>query len=99
MNCRPRWLGDDDILIVMAARPRRVRPSAPKKLSGRPSRYRGKVRERPIVMTMTPDGHTALAEGQMVTGDSIPDYIETLVRESPYRRRSPQMTVPIRSQE
>lgn len=49
------------------------------KLSGPRSRYRGKVR-RPIVVTFTPEGHAALAEGTRRTGLSRADYIESLLR-------------------
>lgn len=55
------------------------------RLTGPPAKYRGKVRKRPVVITLTPDGHAALATGLLETGLSLPDYIETLIR----RRRLP----------
>lgn len=49
-------------------------------ISGPVSVYRGKLRERPVVITLTPEGHAALAEGMRRTGMSKPDYIESLIR-------------------
>jgi hypothetical protein len=57
------------------------------KLSGPRSRYRGKVR-RPIVLTFTPEGHSALAEGTRRTGLSRADYVEFLLRRAASRVRT-----------
>lgn len=54
----------------------------PPKLTGRPSRYRGKVRGRPISLSLTPDGHAALAVVVQRTGLSRADAIEQLLRRS-----------------
>lgn len=59
---------------------------AKKKLTGRSARYRGKLNDRPIVVSLTPEGHAALADGVSRTGLSRSDYIETLLRRA--RRRS-----------
>lgn len=50
------------------------------KLPGRPSRFRGKVRGRPVVITLTPEGHAALAAGRDRTRLTAADYIESLLR-------------------
>lgn len=61
-------------------------PSTPaKKLTGRPSKFRGKVRTRPVVITLTPVGHECLANGMTNTTLSTADYIELLLRRSPDR--------------
>jgi hypothetical protein len=49
-----------------------------KRITGPRARYRGKVR-KPVVLTFTPEGHSALAEG---TGLSKADYIESLLRKA-----------------
>lgn len=56
------------------------------RLTGPPARYRGKVR-RPIVVTFTPEGHAALAEGVRRTGLSRADYLELLLRKAAARAR------------
>ncbi len=53
---------------------------APRALSGRASQFRGKIRNRPVVITLTPEGHAGLAAGVTRTGLSRPDYIESLIR-------------------
>lgn len=50
------------------------------RLGGRPSHYRGKLADRPIVISLTPEGHAALAHGVRVSGLSRADYIERLLR-------------------
>jgi hypothetical protein len=59
-----------------------------RRLTGRPSRYRGKVRT-PVVFTMTPEGHAALALGVQKTGLTKPDYLEMLVRRAVAGDRTP----------
>lgn len=51
-----------------------------RKLVGPRAKYRGKVR-RPLVLTLTPEGHAALAVGRRRAGGlSRADYIESLLR-------------------
>jgi hypothetical protein len=52
-----------------------------KRITGPRARYRGKVR-KPVVLTFTPEGHSALAEGTQRTGLSKADYIESLLRKA-----------------
>lgn len=60
------------------------------RLTGRRARYRGKLRERPIVITLTPEGHAALVAGTSRTGLSRADYLELLVRRAEAQaRRTP----------
>lgn len=65
-------------LMVMADTP---------KLSGRASLYRGKIRSRPVVLTLTPDGHEGLAAGSEREKLSKPDYIEDLIRKDNKMKR------------
>lgn len=52
------------------------------KMSGPKARFRGKLRDRPFAITLTPEGHAALAAGTTRTGLSRADYIETLLRDA-----------------
>lgn len=59
------------------------------RLSGPRARYRGKVRT-PVVVTFTPEGHAALAEGTRRTGLSRADYLELLLRRARSRHQDDQ---------
>jgi hypothetical protein len=51
-----------------------------RRMTGPKARYRGKLRERPIALTLTAEGHAALTAGTAATGLSRSDYIESLLR-------------------
>jgi hypothetical protein len=51
-------------------------------MRGPRSRYRGKLRARPLSILLTPEGHAALVQGCDRTGLSRSDFIEQLVRRS-----------------
>ena len=46
---------------------------------GRPSRYRGKVRSKPIQMYLTRDGLLALEAGCLHNDMARPEYVESLL--------------------
>lgn len=74
---------DTGATVERCARARaRIRdmPARQPRLSGPRARYRGKLRDRPIVITLTPEGHAALAAGVRRRRLSRSDYIEELLR-------------------
>lgn len=63
------------------ARKSTARPKEEHKLPGRPSKFRGKNRARPIQIYMTDRGLEALEIGQAKRGETRPEYIERLILE------------------
>jgi hypothetical protein len=63
----------------------RTRKGKGKDVGGRPSKFPGKNRERPIQVYLTDDGLKALDKGTARTSLSRPDYIESLLM-AEYRR-------------